>query len=336
MKLGAYDYVTKPFKNDELALVVAEGAREARAAPGENESLKIELESRAASHGHGRATARRCSRSSALIEKVAGRAHHRADHRRDGHRQGAGRARHPRQEPARPRRRSSRSTAAPSPRGCVESELFGHVQGAFTGADRRPAGAVRGGRRRHHLPRRGRRAAAARRRSSCCGCSRSGASRRSAGNRDLEVDVRVIAATNRDLGERGEGGPLPRGPLLPAQRHPDLRAAAARAPRGHPAARGALPPAARPRGRARRARRSPQAAQRAAAAPTTGRATCASWRTSMERAVTLDRGDRHRGRRCCPSQVRGVAARPAAGGGGAAARRAWTCRPTSTPSSAGS
>ena len=39
------------------------------------------------------------------------------------------------------------------------------------------------------------------------------------GTRPIRVDVRVIAATNRDLDKAHPGGDLPRGPLLPAERH---------------------------------------------------------------------------------------------------------------------
>ena len=47
----------------------------------------------------------------------------------------------------------------------------------------------------------------------------------------------LIAATNRDLGGAGAGRHVPRGPVLPPQRLPHHRPAAARAPRGHPAPR---------------------------------------------------------------------------------------------------
>ncbi len=85
------------------------------------------------------------------------------------------------------------------PPALVESELFGHVKGAFTGAHREARRPVRAGRRRHALPRRDRRAAARRCRSSCCACCRSSEFEPVGSSADRRVDVRVIAATNRDL-----------------------------------------------------------------------------------------------------------------------------------------
>ena len=49
------------------------------------------------------------------------------------------------------------------------------------------------------------------------------------GMETIRVDVRIIAATNVDLKQRDGGGPLPRGPLLPAARHQHPPAGAARA-----------------------------------------------------------------------------------------------------------
>ena len=50
------------------------------------------------------------------------------------------------------------------------------------------------------------------------------------GGRDADrADVRIVAATNRDLRALIQRGPVPRGPVLPPQRRADPPAAAARA-----------------------------------------------------------------------------------------------------------
>ena len=60
--------------------------------------------------------------------------------------------------------------------------------------------------------------------------------RRVGGVRDMQVDVRVIAASNRDLEKAVPRRPLPPGSLLPPGDHRDLHSAACASARGHSAA----------------------------------------------------------------------------------------------------
>ena len=98
----------------------------------------------------------------------------------------------------------------------LESELFGHEKGAFTGAHVSKPGLFEGGGRRDRVSGRGQRDGPDLCSRGCCGCCRS-ADAAVGGIRFLDVDVRVIAASNQDL------NCLPAGriseDLLPAECH---------------------------------------------------------------------------------------------------------------------
>ena len=156
MKLGAHDYLQKPFEVDELLLT----ARRALAAQRARTELTYLRSERDAEFDHygivGRiqGDAWRCrgaielvaqSRSTVLLTGETGTGKElvaRAIHDRSQQRHLP----------------LIKVNCAAIPETLIESELFGHVRGAFTGAHVGQEGPLRAGRRRHDLPRRDRHA----------------------------------------------------------------------------------------------------------------------------------------------------------------------------------
>ena len=119
--------------------------------------------------------------------------------RRDRHRQGTARPRHPQPQPP-PRQAVRRSSTARAMPATPHRERA--VRARARRVHRRPHvadGALRARQPRHRLSRRDRRAAASRCSPSCCRVLQEGQVDRLGNPRSVDVDVRVVAATNRDL-----------------------------------------------------------------------------------------------------------------------------------------
>ncbi|MEX1369496.1 MAG: sigma-54 dependent transcriptional regulator [Nannocystaceae bacterium] len=202
MKLGAYDYLTKPFKIDEIQVVVRR-ALERLDLDSENRRLRDELRGVQSIEGMvGRSEAmqkvfalvRRVAptRTNVLIRGESGtgkelvaRALHNLSDRADG--------------PFVP------VNCGAIPENLMESELFGHLRGAFTGAAGAREGvfvAAQGGTLfldeigELSLPMQVKLLRALQERTI----------RPLGGDREIEVDCRVVAATNRDLEAAIESG----------------------------------------------------------------------------------------------------------------------------------
>ncbi len=137
MKLGAYDYITKPFKNDEIRLVI-KNALEREQLQQENRQLKQQLGQRFSFQSLiGNSLA--MSKLIALLERVApSQANVLITGESGTGKELVAKALH---------LNSDRKTHPFVPINCgaipenlLESELFGHEKGAFTGADKRKEG----------------------------------------------------------------------------------------------------------------------------------------------------------------------------------------------------
>ena len=114
----------------------------------------------------------------------------------------------------------------------LDDEMFGHEAGAFTGADKTAQGALRVRQRRHAVSRRDRRHAAATAGEAAARAGeRRGDPHRS--NEPIKVNVRLIAATNRDLEQVIKDGKFRQDLYYRLKVGLDAHPAAARTRRGH-------------------------------------------------------------------------------------------------------
>ncbi len=132
MKRGAYDYITKPFKNDEV-LVVLRNALAQRRLVAENRALRQNLQARSNRFGE---IIGRSSRMRQVFDLIIQAAPSRTTILINGE-SGTGKelvARSLHQNSARSDRAFITVNSGNLPPDLLESNLFGHVKGAFTGA----------------------------------------------------------------------------------------------------------------------------------------------------------------------------------------------------------
>jgi DNA-binding NtrC family response regulator len=202
MRSGAFDYITKPFEPDVVQLTV-ERALEHRALEEENLRLRRAVD-RTSSLGDLIGTSPAMRDIFALVRKVA---HSKASVLITGE-SGTGKemvARAIHFHGPRARRAFVPINCTAIPEGLLESELFGHVRGAFTGAHATKRGlfekAVGGTLFLDEIGDMGPGL-----QSKLLRVLQDREIRPVGGTQAVKVDVRIVAATNKDLGEEMESG----------------------------------------------------------------------------------------------------------------------------------
>lgn len=202
MKLGAYDYITKPFRNDEIRLVVRK-ALEQRELKRENLQLKQRLAERYSFKSLiGQSPA--MIRLTSLLERVApssanvlisGESGTGKELVAQALHSGSTRKEHP----------FVAINCGAIPENLLESELFGHERGAFTGADKKKQGLFETAHRgtlfldeMGELPM-GMQVKLLR-------VLQEREFRRVGGTSNIPLDIRLIAATNQDLSSNVQQG----------------------------------------------------------------------------------------------------------------------------------
>jgi two-component system response regulator PilR (NtrC family) len=201
MKAGAYDYVSKPFKVDEMR-VVLEKALEKKHLASENRRLRKEL-----SQGRDRSIVGTSPAMRRVLDFVAQVADTRANVLISGE-SGTGK-----EVVARAIHRGGERRDAPFvalncgaiPENLIESELFGHVKGAFTGAVQNKAGlfevALSGTVFLDEIAELGLQLQV-----KLLRVLQERVFRRVGGTADVRFDARIVAATNRKLAEEVAAG----------------------------------------------------------------------------------------------------------------------------------
>jgi len=205
MKLGAYDFISKPFKGDEVRLVIKK-AEERDRLKNENVLLKEQVRHLEARHSFGNLVAKseNMQKVFELAAKVA---------RYDTTVLIVGESGTGKELVARALHQASPRRAKPMvpvncggiPESLLESELFGHVKGAFTGADHTKRGLFEeadGGT--IFLDEIGEMPVSLQ--VKLLRVLQESEIRPVGHTRDRKVDVRVVAATSRDIPEMVSGG----------------------------------------------------------------------------------------------------------------------------------